>query len=279
MLAVVLVTDLLSAAAVTAAISLTEGVFDGEVIREALRSGTVAAFINTCVALLVATLVIVQPSALPLLAVVVVLLVLGYRVYISLARGHAQTQTLYRFVEQTAAALSLPETAEVVLGQATELLHVERAVLVELVGDGQVVHHVLEDGSLRSDEVAAPPPATWWWRSLTEGVTRFERPRAGRHGEVAEAPAYALATRDGLAAPLRGAASRRAVLVVCDRSFEKETFSRDDEAVLEALAAHASVALERARGVSELETLAEELAEARTRRWPPRRRSRSSWPT
>ena len=51
--------------------------------------------------------------------------------------------------------------------------------------------------------------------------------------------------------------------MVCDRSFEKETFSDEDAQVFEALAAHAAVALERARGVSELETLAEELAVAR----------------
>src|SRR4051794_26772650 len=74
-LVAVLVTDLMSAGAVTAAISLTEGAFDGEVLHEALRSGSIAAFINTCVALLVATLVLVQPSALPLLGVVIVLLV------------------------------------------------------------------------------------------------------------------------------------------------------------------------------------------------------------
>ena len=39
-LVAVLVTDLMSAGAVTAAISLTEGVFDGQVLQEALRSGS-----------------------------------------------------------------------------------------------------------------------------------------------------------------------------------------------------------------------------------------------
>ena len=262
-LVAVLVTDLLSAAAVTAAISLTEGAFDGEVLHEALRSGTVAAFINTCVALLVATLVIVQPSALPLLGVVVVLLFLAYRVYVSLARGHAQTQALYRFVEQTAATRSLPETTAAVLAQAAELLHVERALLVEVVDDTHVRHHVLYGGVLRTEDLAPPPPDTWWWRALAEGVTRWERPRTGRHGEPAAVPTHGLAERDGLAAPLLDAGTGRAVLVVCDRSFEKETFSRDDLAVFEALAAHAGVVLERARGVSELETLAEELGVAR----------------
>ena len=128
-LVAVLVTDLMSAGAVTAAISLTEGAFDGEVLHEALRSGSVAAFINTCVALLVATLVLVQPSALPLLGVVVVLLVMGYRVYISLARGHAQTQLLYRFVDRTSSARSLVEVVEIVLAEAAHLMHAERAFL------------------------------------------------------------------------------------------------------------------------------------------------------
>ena len=136
-LVAVLVTDLISAGAVTAAISLTEGAFDGEVLHEALRSGLVAAFINTCVALLVATLVLVQPSALPLLGVIVVLLVLGYRVYISLARGHAQTQLLYRFVDRTSSVGSLEEVIEIVLVEAAGLMHAERAYLVEDLDEQQ----------------------------------------------------------------------------------------------------------------------------------------------
>ena len=129
-LAAVLVTDLISAAAVTAAISITEGRFDDEVLREALQSGVVAAFINTCVALIIATMVQVRPSALPLLAVVLVVLVVGYRAYMSLARGHARTQLLYRFVDKTSAAgSSLDEVVAVVLTEAAELMHAEQAFL------------------------------------------------------------------------------------------------------------------------------------------------------
>ena len=57
--------------------------------------------------------------------------------------------------------------------------------------------------------------------------------------------------------------STRYVLVVCDRSFEKETFGTEDVQVFEALAAHAGVAVERARSVHDLEALAEELEVAR----------------
>ena len=261
----VLVTDLLSAAAVTAAISLTEGAFDGEVLHEALTSGSVAGFINTCVALLVATLVIVQPTALPLLAVVVVLLFLAYRVYISLARGHAQTQLLYRFVERTSAARSLAEVAEVTVIEAAELMHAERAYLVEVV-DGRLVRcRAREADGSQTESMQEAGPGVWWWSALESGVTRFERPRADRHDHPGTpAPASLVsAPRDGLAAPLRGAGATKYVLVVCDRSFEKETFSHEDVQVFEALAAHAGVAVERSRSVTELEALAEELVDAR----------------
>ncbi|MCW2818027.1 MAG: Signal transduction histidine kinase [Marmoricola sp.] len=261
----VLVTDLLSAAAVTAAISLTEGAFDGEVLHEALTSGSVAGFINTCVALLVATLVIVQPTALPLLAVVVVLLFLAYRVYISLARGHAQTQLLYRFVERTSAARSLAEVAEVTVTEAADLMHAERAYLVEVVDGRHVRCRARGADGVQTESIHEVAPDVWWWSALESGVTRFERPRAERHDHhVTPAPASLVsAPRDGLAAPLRGAGATTYVLVVCDRSFEKETFAHEDVQVFEALAAHAGVAVERSRSVTELEALAEELAGAR----------------
>ncbi len=264
-LVAVLVTDLISAGAVTAAISVTEGAFDGEVLHEALRSGSVAAFINTCVALLVATLVLVQPSALPLLGVVVVLLVLGYRVYISLARGHAQTHLLYRFVDRTSSARSLDEVIEIVLRETADLMHAEHAYLVEVVADAEIrVYSYLAD-SLQAESVELQEVKAWWWTALESGVVQYEQPRPGR-GEVPPiiaGPAPMSAPRDGLAARLRAAGFTRYVLVVCDRSFEKETFGTEDVQVFEALAAHAGVAVERARSISDLESLADELAVAR----------------
>jgi signal transduction histidine kinase len=264
-LVAVLVTDLISAGAVTAAISLSEGAFDGEVLHEALRSGSVAAFINTCVALLVATLVLVQPSALPLLGVVVVLLVLGYREFISLARGHAQTHLLYRFVDRSSLARSSEEVIETVLKEAADLMHAEHAYLVEVIDEEHVRYHAFEDGSLHTRSLELVDTKAWWWTALDTGAVQYERPRPG-HGDASAppvGPASLSAPRDGLAARLRGAGLTRYVLMVCDRSFEKETFGREDVQVFDTLAAHAGVALERARSVSDLEALAEELEAAR----------------
>ncbi|QZY28430.1 sensor histidine kinase [Nocardioides coralli] len=266
-LAVVL-TDLMSAAAVTAAISLTEGVFDGEVLHEALVSGSFAAFVNTCVALLVATLVVVQPTALPLLGVVVVLLTVAYRVYVSLARGHAQTRLLYRFVDRTSAATSSDEVITVVLDETAALMHAERAYLVQVAGPAadEVRWLAVRAGALRAESL--PPDrarAEWWWPALDGAAVRHHAPR-DRREEAAQAEDGTTPTspsRDGLAARLGGAGPVQHLLVVCDRSFEKETFGKEDQQVFEALAAHAGVALERARSVSDLEALAAKLEVAR----------------
>ena len=225
----------------------------------------IAAFINTCVALLVATLVLVRPSALPLLGVVVILLVLGYRVYISLARGAARTQLLYRFVDRTSSSGSPDEVIEMVLSEAAELMHAERAYLVELLDDSRGMRYrAFEDGELRTPTLQPTEPLqgsrSWWWAAFDGGVTRHEgsRPGQGEAPRTSMEPALLSQPRDGLAAPLREAGSTRYVLVVCDRSFEKETFGAEDIQVFEVLAAHAGVAVERARSVSEIETVAEE---------------------
>jgi diguanylate cyclase (GGDEF)-like protein len=258
-LVAVLVTDLFSAGAVTAAISLTERAFDGEVLNEALRSGVVAAFINTCVALLVATLVVVRPSALPLLGVVLVLLVMGYRVYASLARGHARTQLLYQFVDRTSAAASSEDVIAMVLTETAELMHAERAYLVELLdGQERMRCHAWEDGAQSDQTLDLPEPTTWWRAAFDGGVIEHDGSPQAELPARRPRPALLCDPRDGLAAPLREAGSTRYVLVVCDRSFDKETFDRNDVQVFEALAAHAGVAVERARSVSDLKTLAEE---------------------
>ncbi|WP_185995477.1 GAF domain-containing sensor histidine kinase [Nocardioides campestrisoli] len=265
-LVAVLLTDLISAAAVTTAISLTERAFDGEVLHEALRWGSAAAFINTCVALLVATLVLVQPSALPLLGVVVVLLVIGYRHYISLFRGHARTQLLYRFVDRTSSAGSPEEIVEIVVREAAALMHAERAYLVEFLDDHRVRCSSLVHDTLRTESLDLGGQSAWWLRSLDGDVVRHESPGRPGHREApapAQEPTLMSVPREGLAASLRGGGSTRYVLVVCDRTFEKESFGSEDVQVFEALAAHAGVAVERARSVGDLEALAEQLESAR----------------
>ena len=189
---------------------------------------------------------------------------MGYRVYISLARGHAQTQLLYRFVDRTSSARSLTEVLEIVLTEAAHLMHAELAFLVEVVDEQQVRYHAVTEGVLSVEDVDLHGPDAWWWATLGTGVVRYELGSAPLESQRDAVASTLMPTpRDGLAAQLRGSGQGRFVLAVCNRSFEKETFGTEDVQAFEALAAHAGVALERARSVSDLQSLAEELKVAR----------------
>src|SRR4051794_25004298 len=242
-LSAVIVTDLLSAAAVTLAITVTEGEFDGGVLREALRSGLAAACINTCVALLVATLIVVRPESLALLGVVVALLVMGYRVYTALARGGARTQLLYRFVERTAAAQEPDEVIREVLAEAAGLMSAESAHLVEVVEEppARVLRcRTYLGGDVESAVFAAADAAEDWWQEALRGHSVLRRSTGATHSgpEAVDVVARPSSARDGVAAPLRTKDGVRAALVVCDRAFDKETFGEEDLQVFETLAAH-----------------------------------------
>ena len=85
---------------------------------------------------------------------IVVLLVLGYRVYVSLARGHAQTQLLYRFVDRTASARSSHHVIEVMLAETADLLHAQHAYLVQIVDEHDVRCHSFTDGTLHTETLS-----------------------------------------------------------------------------------------------------------------------------
>jgi diguanylate cyclase (GGDEF)-like protein len=259
-LVAVVVADLGAAVAVTLTFRLTDGAVGRGARELGLRWAVVAAFVNTCVALLVATLVQVRPASLPLLGVVIVLLVPAYRVYASLARGHARTQLLYRFVDRTSSADTSEAVIETVLAEAAALMHAERAYLVERLDDGAGFSYLaLHHGVLHAETSELDGPSAWWWRAFGGSVVRHEPRIAPGDGDPASRdttlPAVA---RDGLAAPLRAAGSTRFVLVVCDRSSDSGTFDPDDVQLFEALTVHAGVAVERARSVTELEVVAAE---------------------
>ena len=100
-------------------------------LREAIRTGIPAALVNTCVALLVVTLVVARPTALPLLGAVVVMLALGYRIHVRLARGYTRLQLLYTFVGSTGHTSDLDEVVTSILSQAAGLLHASDRAAVD----------------------------------------------------------------------------------------------------------------------------------------------------
>ncbi len=248
----VVVTDLVSAAAVTAAISYTDGAFDDQILREALRSGLVSAVSNVCVALLVVTLLLVRPSALPLLGVVMVLLLAGYRVYVTLSRDYTQMRLLYRFVGSAGRSAELLDVVPAVLSEAAGLLKASQSRLVMFAAgsDGPEAWSWTEAG-LVTDEPGHDHRAAWW-QAVTQGESVLLTAQAARPQDGSAAP------RDGVAVPLQDGGEVRGVLMVVDRSFEAETFNATDQQVLETMAAHASIALDKARAVERLRRVAME---------------------
>ncbi|MDX6301032.1 MAG: hypothetical protein QOF53_2246 [Nocardioidaceae bacterium] len=252
-LAAVVLTDLVSAAAVTAAISFTDGAFDGHVLREALRSGLASTVSNACIALLVVTLLLVRPTALPLLGVVVVLLVLGYRLHVTLSRDYGQMRLLYRFVGSAGRSADLDDVVSAVLSEAALLLKASGARLLVLpsVSTDARAWTWTED-NLATEEPGTDGEGAWWEPTLRgEPVLLKAQDDAVRRGGAA-------GPRDGVAVPLVDDGEVRGVLMVVDRSFEQETFNATDQQVLATMAAHAAVALDKARAVERLRRVAEE---------------------
>ncbi|MEJ5867521.1 EAL domain-containing protein [Pseudokineococcus sp. 5B2Z-1] len=250
-LVAVLLTDLISAAAVAAAISLAEGRLETSLLREIVVTGLPAALIDTCAALVIIILIDVRPAALPLLAVVVGLLLVAYRAYVKLGTGYAQLQTLYRFVGSTGRAADVDEAVEAVLAEASDLLRAERAEVVVLGGPvGAGTRHSLcpRDG-LMSEALSPADLRSAWWAPAAEGSPVLLA--SERQGRTADTP------RDGLAVPLESPGFR-GVFLVAERSFEKETFDARDLQLFETLGAHAAVTLEKARLVDRLRRVAAE---------------------
>ena len=249
----VLVTDLVSAAAVTAALTLAENRFDGEVVRDALGPGVVAAMVNTCLALLVVVLLVSKPDAVPLLGAALLMLVAGYRAHVRLGAGYSRLQHLYRFVGSTERPDTVEDAVAAVLADARQVLRAECAELVVLPDGASPGYRTRAQtaGEPVTEDYVGPNPGDAWWTPATlgEGVLRTVRGSVG-NGRSGAGP------REGVAAPLRSDGKIYAVLMVTDRSFEGETFGSQDLRLFETLAGHAAVALDKARLLDQLRRMA-----------------------
>jgi diguanylate cyclase (GGDEF)-like protein len=255
-LVAVLVTDLLSAAAVTTAISVTDHRFDDGVLREALRSGLPGAVINTCVAVLVVVLIVNQPSALVLLAVMVLILGLAYRVYVSVVTRYARLELLYRFVGSTGHTTDLDGVVEAVLVEAAGLLRASEAELIVASPDDGASRAVSRNGVLTRSTVTSADLTGAWWAPALDGTPVLRAAEVGSRGSAVSAVVGA--HRDGLAVPVPLNQDVRATLLVLDRTFEQETFDGEDLRLLVTLAGHAAVTLDKAHLVDRLVRLADQ---------------------
>ena len=168
-----------------------------------------------------------------------------YRVfhrYAQQTQGHAQVEALYGFTRAVSGSNDATAVAHEVLTQARDLVRAETAQLVLLEEQGTT--HVRRTAQDTFEVRTEAPGGAAWWRPAGDGgsvlLPAGRRTRVPRPGP-----------RDAMAAPV-ALADTAAVLAVTGSLPDVETFTADHLRLLEALAAHAGVALTNARLVQQL---------------------------
>jgi diguanylate cyclase (GGDEF)-like protein len=241
--------DVVQVVIISAAIALFTGKFDP---REALPTlfATIGAIVDTCLALVAVTLMVRAPEALPLLAVIPVVLWAAYGAYSHLHEKHRSLEEVYGFTRTLSGAGSRGTVVETLLAETQELLHADRAWLfVESQEGGRrwaldpIGHAEVELLGLDSPERAL---------HVLAGHSQPTLVSADDTGDDMAILVRALGHRQALIAHLEGTAGTLATLVVADRSGEVREFVDDDRRLFEALAGQAGVALDNAELIHRL---------------------------
>jgi diguanylate cyclase (GGDEF)-like protein len=250
--AAVLATDLVSAALVLAAIRLNDGRVAGRDVVQTLVTGVVAAGTTGSLALVAVVALRQDRQVAWLLLVVAGTLFLAYRAYASLREQHERLRRLHGFARVVGHSEQSGTATAAILAQARDLLRAERAEITLLTGGRPRVRTTLGPG----DHQATAPvtdlqaAARLLELALAEDTTVL-------HAATVQDPALrqALAGRgiaDAIVAPLRDAGGAFGSLLVANRLGDVATFDARDVTLLQTLAGHAGVALERSRLIDDL---------------------------
>jgi diguanylate cyclase (GGDEF)-like protein len=169
-----------------------------------------------------------------------------YRVlhrYAQQSQGHTQVEALYEFTRSLNGSQDADEVARVVLSQVRDLVRAESAELVLADQDATVRIRLVGQDDFEVGVATAPGDA--WWRPARLGEPVFlpaTKQRVRRPSEPIDAMAVPVALGD-----------TTAVLIVTGSLPDMETFTPDHLRLMQALAAHAGVALTNVRLVERLQ--------------------------
>ncbi len=182
-------------------------------------------------------------------------LILCYRLYASLFDRHVNLAKLYHFSQAITSSSANESVEKQVLTEAMDLLQSGHASIhlagsresrpplrIWLDADGQAQRELNEqdgDKDWLYDKVVSDGEATLLPRRSRD---KLVKQWLARHG-----------LRDALAVPLQGSDGPLGVLVVGDRLGEVRTYDRNDVLLLETLANHASVALQKGELIERLQ--------------------------
>jgi len=189
-----------------------------------------------------------------LLVLVAGVILLAYRGYAGLGERHANLERLYTFSRAVEEIRDSSDASQSLLGHTRDLLRAAGAevVLRDESGDGSFLRMWLgDDGRVSTYVVDAATAEAWPWPSVcTDGASRLisygTRDTAGRdHLDLYGA-------RDLLIAPLLRDGTIDGTIAVTSRLTDVRSFNTEDQRFFEALATHASVALENERLITRL---------------------------
>jgi len=253
--------NLVGVFAVTAAISLAEGVAQAGRIPRMLMMGGVVSLTNTSLALLVITVLFVEPAAALLFAVPIAAVFVAYRAYLSERQQHEGLEMLYESTRILQRSPEIDRALVSLLDHARRMFRAEVAevsllpqeegaeVLRTAVGPGEAVTMMQPVGTVLAED------------RLVECVAERRALLVPREDPI-RGPASGGRFRNAIYAPLVGESRLVGVMVVANRLSELSPFDSDDLKLFETLASHTAVALENGQleqSLSSLSRLKEEL--------------------
>ena len=254
--------------AVTGVILLAQGRIDRTRQIEAARFGIAVSVTNTCLALIVITMLWIAPGSAWLMVIPAALVAISWRAYRSQVAEREHRESLELLYEGTRILHDGTELEAAIVSLITEARRTFRAEYAELIlsttdGHDEGLRTVLGPG----DEVETMVSAHL--DPVTDAM-HLQAVRQGRASGIAPLPGGGehpdriggVPVRDALVAPLTGERGVIGSFVVANRMGTLGTFRSDELRLFETLANHAGIALENGRlgrSLSDLTVLKDQL--------------------
>jgi diguanylate cyclase (GGDEF)-like protein len=249
--------DFVSLVMITGAISLATGKPPG--VTQLLGSGSIASFFNSCLALVIVTVLWIHTEAAWLPLVLAGLMSAAYRIYGSVRRKHESLEVLYESTRRLQESSDVDRAVETLLSQARDMFRAGQAeiLLFPTADEPGLEATIGEDETLRTSRLDSVDPKSGVWARVAAEGRGVCLPRPITNDRLRDHFA-ARGIRDAMVAPLFGQDAVVGTILTANRRSDVSTFGNDDLKLFETFANQASASLENARLIERLRRHAEE---------------------
>jgi diguanylate cyclase (GGDEF)-like protein len=243
----VMAASIASTSAVCIAVRLSVGVLESSVLVSFLRSGMFALFVNTSIALVLATALKASPLvAMPMLVMLLAAAVV-YRAYVTLRQRHSGLEMLYQFTSGLNNTSTTEHRIRDILTRTRGMLRAGTAGLLLLGSDNEqpMLRWIREDDVLHAVRYVEHDTDGPFRRVVDDGdvVVIARTTRSTGEQEFLTNREF----RDAVMAPLLLDGQVRGALFVADREGDVASFTDDDGRLFQTVAAQVSSVLDNSR--------------------------------